>query len=106
MITTLIACVVAGMVIGLRSKVLMIVPAIVVAAIAAAVVAIARGEHAWAVIGFAALGAIAIQIGYVCASLAASMLKETPTADAPAATAEPNLYRTPMRLNPSAESVD
>ncbi len=73
-------CVLAGMALGLRFKIYMVVPAIVAATLLTAVISIRHGDQSWSV-GFAMiLSALAVQIGYLCGTFAISM-KETPASE-------------------------
>lgn len=93
MTISIIVSVLAGMAIGLRFKVLMIVPAIFVAAFSTTAITIAQGEHRWAIISAIVLSAIAVQVGYLCGTFASSV-KESPAPNpAPAATAPTKTYR-------------
>jgi hypothetical protein len=83
----LIISVLAGMAVGLRFKVFMNIPVIVAAVLATAAIAIAQGEHSWAILSAIALSAFGVQIGYLCGTFAYS-IKETP---APAASPSPSV---------------
>ena len=75
----------AGMAIGLRRKVLMIVPAILIAAIGA--IMISHERESWEIVAAVVLSALTVQLGYLCGSLAVSLFRDEPvpaTADQPA----------------------
>ena len=55
----------AGIALGLRYKVLILVPAVTLATIFATVVAIARGDHFWSIILAMAIPGSAVQFGYL-----------------------------------------
>ena len=57
--------VVAGIGLGLRYKVLILVPALSVAMIFAMIIAIARGDHLWSIILAMAIPGTAVQLGYL-----------------------------------------
>ena len=60
-----IVSVLAGTALGLRYKVLILVPAVFVATIFAMTVAIARGDHFWSIILAIAIPGSAVQFGYL-----------------------------------------
>jgi hypothetical protein len=64
-----LCCALAGSVLGLRYKVLALVPAIGLALLVTVTTGIARAEGAWAVLGAAAAVATAVQIGYLAGTL-------------------------------------
>ena len=100
MIVAIIVSVLAGMAIGLRFKVFMIMPAIIVAALSAAAITVAHGDHAWAIMSAIVLSAIGVQIGYLCGTFAYS-LKETHASEAvPSSIVPTDAYRsrTGMRI--------
>jgi hypothetical protein len=68
----------AGMAIGLRFTVLMIVPATLAAMGAATAVAINGDAHLGALLCSIALSGIAVQIGYFCGSFAPLLPKSAP----------------------------
>lgn len=85
--------VLAGMAIGFRFKIYMVVPAILTAALSTAAVSVAQGDQFWSTASVVVLSALAVQIGYLCGTFALSM-KETPAADsAQAAAIPPHAYR-------------
>jgi len=55
----------AGIALGLRYKVLILVPAVALAMIFAMTVAIARGDHFWSIILAMAILGTAVQLGYL-----------------------------------------
>jgi hypothetical protein len=93
-----LASAVFGMTIGLRRKVLIVFPATLVVGIAVIAVAAAMGKPTSTIVSLAAVSAVAIQIGYVCTSLAASILKEAPSAPSQAM-ASPMMQPTHLGLN-------
>ena len=90
MTTVAILSVFAGMLIGIRFKLLAIVPVIMTAMLAAAMVSAIQGDPVLSVLAAAALGAIGAQVGYLCGSFV-PFVKDVPEA-APART-------TPARLH-------
>ena len=60
-----IVSVLAGIMLGLRYKVLILVPAVFVATIFAMTVAIARGDHFWSITLAMAIPGTAVQLGYL-----------------------------------------
>jgi chromate transport protein ChrA len=104
MTIALIVSALAGMAIGLRARVLMTLPAIILAVIATIV--ISRGQDASTVLWAAAFGAIAVQIGYLCGSLTISIFREeVKTAPSPAS-APANTFRAHTGLNIRPQSLD
>ena len=73
MTVTAILSVFAGMTIGLRIRVLALVPAMLIAGTAVFAVFACQGDGVVAAFGAAATTVIAIQIGYMCASFAVSL---------------------------------
>lgn len=71
----------AGMIIGFRMKVLALIPVMFLTGAAVFAVFAIRGEGLMAALGAGATAIIAIQIGYLCWTFAAS-LKEEPAAQA------------------------
>lgn len=69
--------VLAGMAIGLRFRIYMVVPAIISAALATAIISIQHGNQLGSVGLAVLLSSVAVQIGYLCGTFALSM-KETP----------------------------
>jgi hypothetical protein len=57
--------VLAGMGLGLRYKVLILVPALTVAMVFAMIVAIACGDHLWSIILTMAIPGTTVQLGYL-----------------------------------------
>lgn len=90
MTTVAILSVFAGMLVGIRFKILVNMPVIVVAMLAAAAVTIAQGDPILSVLAATGLGAISAQVGYLCGSFV-PFVKEVPEAT-PART-------TPARLH-------
>ena len=64
-----IFCALAGAVLGMRYKVLALVPAIGLALMMVLISAIARGDGIWAILGAAAAAGTALQIGYLAGTL-------------------------------------
>jgi hypothetical protein len=60
-----IVSVLAGTALGLRYKVLILVPAVTLAMTFAMIVAIARGDHFWSIILAMATQGTAVQLGYL-----------------------------------------
>jgi len=60
-----IVSVLAGIALGLRYMVLILVPAVIVATIFAMTVAIARGDHFWSIFLAMAIPGTAVQLGYL-----------------------------------------
>jgi hypothetical protein len=58
-------CVVAGIALGLRYRVVILVPAVTLAIIFAMIVGIARADHFWSIISATAMLAMAVQLGYL-----------------------------------------
>ncbi len=99
MTTVAILSVFAGMLVGIRFKMLVIMPVIAAAMLAAAAVTIAQGDPILSVLAAAALSAIGTQVGYLCGSFV-PFVKEAPEA-APARTAA-----APLHLGIRARSAD
>ena len=93
MTMSFIISVLAGMAVGLRFKVFMNLPVIVVAILSTAAIAVAQGEQSWAILSAVVLSAIGVQIGYLCGTFAYS-IKETqaPTAS-PSSKVPADAYR-------------
>lgn len=72
-----LACVLTGMAVGLRFKVLMIVPVAVVAILVTGAMMVARGDTAWTIMSVVLLNAIGVQVGYLCGTFAHSMLRDS-----------------------------
>lgn len=73
--------VLAGMAIGFRFKIYMVVPAILAAALSTAAVSVTQGDHFWPTASMVIFSAVAVQIGYLCGTFACAM-KETPATEA------------------------
>jgi hypothetical protein len=65
MMTSLIISLLAGMVLGQRFKVLILLPAIGFAVIVAIGAGIAQGDHFWSIVLLAVAVTVALQIGYL-----------------------------------------
>ena len=91
MALALVLSVFAGMAIGLRSKILMLVPAILIATLTMVAIATVRGDQSSTAVGLSVLVAIAVQIGYLVGSLAIQMLKD------PQPDAETAMHTKPVR---------
>jgi hypothetical protein len=65
MTTSIIVGLFVGILIGLRFKVFMVIPAMFMASLFA-IAMTAHGNGLWTVIGAATLSVIAVQIGYLC----------------------------------------
>jgi hypothetical protein len=77
MMISLILSFTAGMVLGQRFKVLILLPAIGVAIIAATGAGIARGDHAWSIVLLVVAVTVALQIGYLIGTGVQSFLLAT-----------------------------
>ena len=64
-----LCCALAGAVLGLRFKVLVLVPAIGLAVLIVVVSGVARADGTWAIVGAAAAVATVLQIGYLAGTL-------------------------------------
>lgn len=64
---------VTGIAIGFRFNIYMVVLAVLAAAAASMTFAIAQGEQPWSLAAILISSAIALQVGYLCASFAVSM---------------------------------
>ena len=84
MLILTLASVLTGMALGLRFKVLSVIPAIIVAALLGVTVAMDRGGGLW-IIAALVLNVVAVQMGYLCGTFAQAMLRESRTAPAPMA---------------------
>lgn len=89
----IIISVLAGMAIGLRFKVLMVLPAMLVTALSTGAITIAQGEHLWSILLAIVLSAIGVQIGYLCGTFAYSIREAHAPDTAPASTASAEAYR-------------
>lgn len=92
MTISIIVSVLAGMAMGLRFKVLMIVPGFVIAALSTAAIGIAQGEHSWAILSAIALGAVGMQVGYLCGTFACSMREAQVMAASPSTPVPTDTY--------------
>ena len=72
----IIFCALVGAIIGLRFQVYVLVPVIVAAILCAAVIAVAQGDHVWAIIFTALPSAVSLQVGYLCGSFARFILAD------------------------------
>jgi hypothetical protein len=91
--------VLAGMAIGFRFKIYMVVPAILTAALSTAAVYMAQGDQFWSIAWGGALSVVAVQVGYLCGTFVLSM-KEAPVAHtAQAAGAPADVYRSRTRIS-------
>jgi hypothetical protein len=69
MVVFTISCALVGAVLGLRYKVLALVPAVGVAMMVVLITGIARGDSGWLILGAAATAATVLQIGYLAGTL-------------------------------------
>lgn len=69
-----------GIAIGFRSNIYMVVLAVLLAAATFAVISTTQSEQSWSIATGLVLSAVALQVGYLCASFAVSM-REAPIAD-------------------------
>lgn len=93
MTITIIISALAGMAIGFRFKVLLILPAIIAAALSTGAITAAQGHNFWAILLAIALSAIGVQVGYMCGTFASSV-KEAQVPDTATATIAPaDAYR-------------
>jgi hypothetical protein len=60
---------VAGIVLGLRYRIVILVPAVVFVGMFALIVGIARGDHIWSIILAMMIGGTAVQLGYLAGIL-------------------------------------
>src|ERR1700674_5438108 len=74
MMTSLIISSLAGMVLGQRFKVLILLPAVGVAVIAATGAGIARGDQFWSIVLLAIAVTVALQMGYLIGTGIRSLL--------------------------------
>jgi hypothetical protein len=81
-------CAIAGMAIGFRFKIYLVVPAILAATVSILAVAWTTGDQYWSIASTMFMSAVALQIGYLCSSFAVSM-KEVPAAEMARATGAP-----------------
>ncbi len=79
MTTVAILSVFAGMLIGIRFRLLAIVPVMMTIMVAAAILTAAQGGTVLSVLAAAALSAIGVQVGYLCGSFV-PFIKEVPEA--------------------------
>ena len=63
-------CAASGAVLGVRFKVVALVPLIFLAVFGTAVVGVAAGWKVWSIIGTAIVGVVALQIGYLLGAVA------------------------------------
>lgn len=99
MIMAITISVIAGMAIGFRFKIYMVVPAILAAALATAAVSVAQGDQSWSIALAVVLSAVALQIGYLCGTFALSM-KEAPVTNTVQVTgAQTGAYRSGTGLS-------
>lgn len=84
----------AGMLTGIRFRLLAIMPVIIAAMLAAAAVTAAQGAPLWSVLAASVLSAIGAQVGYLCGSFAPS-LKDAPEIAPARATSLPLDVRAP-----------
>lgn len=102
----IIVSVLAGMAIGLRFKVLMIMPAIFVAALSTAAIMIAQGDHAWTIILATVSSAVGVQIGYLCGTFAYSVKETKVPAGAPSPTVPADAYRSQTGMGIPVQFLD
>jgi hypothetical protein len=88
MTIAIIVSVFAGMAIGLRFRIFMVAPAILVAGLSTAAIALAHDAHFWPVMTSVILSAIGLQIGYLCGSFAFSLKEMTVAEKTPAASVD------------------
>lgn len=93
MTMSFIISVLAGMAVGLRFKVLMNLPVIVVAVLSTAAIAVAQGEQNWAILSAIVLSAIGVQIGYLCGTFAYSIKETQLPADSSSPSVPADTYR-------------
>jgi hypothetical protein len=74
MMTSLIISSLAGLVLGQRFKVLILLPAICTAVVAATGAGVARGDSRWSIVLLAISVAVALQIGYLVGTGIRSLL--------------------------------
>ena len=99
MTMSLIISVLAGMAAGLRFRVLMNIPVIVIAVLSTAAIAVAQGEYGWAILSAIVLSAVGVQIGYLCGTFAYSIKEsQVPAAPSPAAPTDTYRAQTGMRI--------
>jgi hypothetical protein len=77
MTISIIVSVLAGMAIGLRFKVLLILPAILLAGLLTTALSAMNGDLSWRTISAVVFSALSVQLGYLCGTFAVSM-KEAP----------------------------
>lgn len=103
-----LACVLTGMAVGLRFKVLMIMPVIFIAVLFTGAMTVVQGDHAWAIISAILLNAIGVQVGYLCGTFAHAMLRDSRTPDraiSPSARAT-TAYKTQVGASAPAQYLD
>lgn len=103
-----LACVLTGMAVGLRFKVLMIMPVIVIAVLFTVAMTVARGNQAWMIVSVVLLNAIGVQVGYLCGTFAHSILRDSRTPDhalAPSARAS-TAYKAQVGMSAPAQYLD
>lgn len=88
MTIALMISVLAGIAIGFRFRIYMVVPAVLAAVISMAAVSAGQGDQIWSIAAALTLSAIALQVGYLCGSFAVSM-KETPVTNTVQTAASP-----------------
>jgi hypothetical protein len=98
MTMSLIISVLAGMAVGLRFKVFMNIPVIVIAVLSTAAIAVAQNEHGWAILSAIVLSAVGVQIGYLCGTFAYSMKEAQVPAASPSPIVPADTFRTQTRM--------
>ena len=101
-----IISVLAGMAIGLRFRVLMILPAIVAGVLLTATITFVQGEHIWTIISASGLSAIGVQIGYLCGTFVYSQKEAQVPASASPPTLPADAYLPQNRMRIPVQSLD
>jgi len=101
----IISCALVGAVLGLRFRVFILLPIVLMLICCIAVIAAVRGDHLWAIIFTVIPSVVSLQVGYFCGSLADFILEDLreqrrafrPLASAADRTIDESLARIPDR---------
>ena len=91
--------VIAGIAIGFRFKIYMVLPVIAAVALAVAVFSVGQGETIWSSGLAIIMSAIGVQIGYLCGTFALSIKEMPAQGAAPAQTASADLFPSRSRTS-------
>jgi uncharacterized membrane protein len=104
----LLAFVLTGIAVGLRFKVLMVLPVIVAGMFFTGAISLANGDHIGATLAAVVLNSIGIQVGYLCGTYARAVLRDTRTSEPTkaASTRTAQAFNVQVGANAPAQFVD